>query len=210
MQLEALTEPSQAAVRSALGQGATYHPDDDDARLVVFDGRARHLLDPGSPALTAVRDELLAVSEADVLPACAALAVLASLIVDADPSVPPVAFLERLGEQAAGVRPGLPGMADLVTGGDDHLRGAGFRDELDDGTRGQARHFAGAAVAAARFGDDLTDVAGRLLLGDDSSTPDGQLTRKALEFVRLLESGDLTPRAAADWIRIELCEAGAR
>lgn len=209
VRLGALTAPSQAAVRTALARGSSYEPDDDDARVVVFDGRARHVLDAGSAPLTAVRDELLAVSETDVLPACGALAVLASLIVDADPSVQPGSFLERLGEQVAGVRPGVRGLADFASGGRDHLRGAGFRDELDDRTGGQARHFAGVAAAAARFGSELTDVAGRFVLGDDNSTADGQLTRKALEFVRLLLSGELTPRAAADWIRSELCEAGA-
>ena len=175
----------------------------------MFDGRARHVLDPGSSALIGVSEEVLAAAEADAVPACAALAVLASLIVDADPSVDAGTFLERLGEQAAGVRPGVRGIADLATGGDDHLRGTGFRDELDDGTAGQARHFAGVAAAAARFGDELTDFAGRTVHGDDSGTADAKLTHKALEFVHLLESGDLTPRGAADWIRAEVCEGGA-
>lgn len=209
VRLDVLTERSQDAVRAALAQRPAYEPGRDDARLVVFDGRARHVLDPGSPALAAVSDEVVAASEAHTVPACTALALLASMIVDADPSVDPAAFLERLGEQAAGVRPGLRGLADLVTGGDDHLRGGGFGGELDDGTRGQARHFAGVAAAAARFGGDVTDVAGRWLLGDDGNTADGQLTRKALEFVSRLESGALPPRAAADWIRSELCETGA-
>ena len=202
--LDLLSEASRAAVAGALSRG---HPDelpDEAPRLVVFDGRARHVLDPSS-GLTDVRDELLSMSSALFLPACRALSVLAELIVAADPSVEPMALVERLGEQAAGIRPGVRGLADLATGGDDHLRGDGFRDDLDDGTSGQARHFAGVAAATARLGDEVTHVASTHLMGDGSDTADAQLTHKALEFVRLLESGDLTPGTAADWIRKELC-----
>jgi hypothetical protein len=98
------------------------------------------------------------------------------------------------------------GVADLATGGDDHLRGTGFRDDLDDGTDGQARHFAGVAAAASRFGSDLTDAAATHLLRDSSGTADADLTRKALDFAHLLEARQLTPPEAAGWIRRELCE----
>jgi hypothetical protein len=201
--LEVLSRASRDAVESAL-RGQSGQLSDTAPRLVVFDGRARHVLDPTN-GLSGVCDELLALTPSHALSACAALAALAELIVAADPEVQPGAFIERLGEQVAGVRPGVRGLADLATGGWDHLRGDGFRDELDDGTPGQARHFAGVAAAAARFGGDLTQVAGRHLLGDGSDTADANLTEKALEFVGLLESGELVPRSAANWVRQELC-----
>lgn len=206
MPLDVLSEASLAAVRSALSEGQSDELPDAAPRLVVFDGRARHVLDPSS-GLTDVRDELLSMSSAHFLPACTALSALAGLIAAADPSVDAMTFIERLGEQAAGIRPGVRGLADLATGGDDHLRGDGFRDDLDDGTPGQARHFAGVAASAARLGDDLTHVASTHLLGDGTDTADAALTHKALEFVRLLESGELTPGTAAAWIRQELCAA---
>ena len=206
VRLEVLSEPSRAAVERALAGG---RPDDlprSAPRLVVFDGRSRHVLDAAD--LPQVREEVVSRSATDALPACAALSALAGLIATADPSVGPLDFVERLGEQAAGIRPGVRGLADLATGGEDHLRGGGFRDDLDDGTAGQARHFAGVAAAAARLGADLTDAASRHLLGDRAGSADAHLTQKALEFVRLLASGDLAPTGAADWIQHELCEPG--
>ena len=204
MHLDLLSETSRAAIERALSQGQADELPDSAPRLVVFDGRARNVLD-SSGGLSGVRDELLSMSTDHFLPACAALAVLAGLIAEADPSVSPTGFIERLGEHVAGIRPGVRGLADLATGGHDHLRGDGFRDDLDDGTPGQARHFAGVAAAAARLGGDLTHGAARHLLGDGTGTADAHLTEKALEFLHLLESGDLTPRTAADWIRRELC-----
>jgi hypothetical protein len=205
VRLDVLSQGSRDAVASALGQGAdqlaTSVP-----RLVVFDGRTRHVLDAGAPDLGVVRDELLSMPSTHTLSACEALAVLAELIVASDPSVEADSFVERLGEQAAGVRPGVLGIADLATGGKDHLRGTGFRDELDDGTGGQARHFAGVAATAVRFGGNLTGTAARHLLGDDPSSADAHLTEKALELVRLLGSRELTPDGAAGWIRREVCE----
>ena len=205
MRIDVLSEPARAAVERALSRDEPDDLADSAPRLVVFDGRSRHVLDP-SAELTGVRDELLSLSADHTLPACAALAVLAGLIAEADPSVEPRDFVERLGEQAAGIRPGVRGLADLATGGEDHLRGDGFRDDFDDGTPGQARHFAGVAAAAARLGGDLTGAASRHLLGDDAGTADAHLTHKALEFVRLLESGGLTPGTAAEWIQQQLCE----
>jgi len=206
VQVAVLTDRSRAAVEAALAEKQVDTVPGSGPRLVVFDGRGQHVLDAGSPGLTDVRDELLAMSPAQTLPACAALAVVAELIVDADPGVEPRTFVERLGEQTAGVRAGLRGIADLASGGEDHLRGDGFRDDLDDGTAGQVRHFAGVAEAAARFGGDLTQGAARHLLGDDRGGADASLTEQALEFVRRLESGELTPRAAGGWIRRQLCE----
>jgi hypothetical protein len=208
VQLEVLSAGSRTAVEAALELRHSDELPDSVPRLVVFDGCARHVLAADSADLAVVRDELLAISSAHTLSGCAALVAVAGLIAAQDPPLEPVTFVERLGEQVAGVRPGVRGLLDLASGGRDHLRGSGFQDELDDGTSGQARHFAGVAAAAVRFGGDLTSTAARHLLGDDTRTADAQLTGKALQFVHLLDSGELTPGGAADWIRREVCEEG--
>ncbi len=143
-------------------------------------------------------------SQTQALTACAALAELCSLIAAARPDANGAQFLQLLGEQAAGVDPGLPGLLDLLAGGEDVLPGVGFGDAFVDGSLGQVRHFVGVAVAAARIGGAVTEALSRLR-GDSSGSADDNLSRAAIEFADSLSSGQLSIDAASSFIRRRLC-----
>lgn len=117
-------------------------------------------------------------------------------------------FLKELG-RAGGVRRGPLWLTDAASGGSNRLRGRGFTPRLDDATDGQARHFAGTVAVAARIGTRLTRWLTHVVLRDTPDTADGRLTDEAIEFTRLVRSGQLAQADAADWVRDRLCHARA-
>jgi hypothetical protein len=117
-------------------------------------------------------------------------------------------FLMELG-RAAGVRRGPLWLTDAASGGSDRVRGRGFHPDLDDDTDGQVRHFAGTVAVAARIGGRLTRWLTVVVLRDAPDSPDGRLSEEAIEFVRIVRSGQLAQGDAADWVRRRLCHAPA-
>ncbi|MEJ3404809.1 hypothetical protein WDJ51_08695 [Rathayibacter sp. YIM 133350] len=116
-------------------------------------------------------------------------------------------FLKELG-RAAGVRRGILWVPDAATGGRNLLKGRGFRRRVDDDTSGQARHFAGMVAVTSRLGGRLTRWASIHVGRDAPDTADGRLTEDAIEFSRLVLSGELAQTDAADWVRGHLCAGG--
>ncbi len=114
-------------------------------------------------------------------------------------------FLLDLGAEAGGVRRGPLWVLDAATGGSNRIRGRGFRRPVDDGTNGQARHFAGTVAVAARIGLRLTRWLSIHVGGDAPDSADGRLTEHALDFVGRTRDGRLAPHEAATWIRTTLC-----
>ncbi|MFE5672629.1 hypothetical protein ACFQ58_13600 [Agromyces sp. NPDC056523] len=117
-------------------------------------------------------------------------------------------FLKELG-WAAGVRRGPMWLLDAASGGRNRLRGRGFLPSVDDATDGQARHFAGTVAVAARVGGRITRWLTVHVLRDGPDTADGRLSEEAIEFVRLVQAGELPQADAADWVRERLCHASA-
>ena len=115
-------------------------------------------------------------------------------------------FLRELG-RAAGVRRGPMWLTDAASGGRNRLRGRGFHSALDDDTDGQARHFAGTVAVAARLGGGITRWLVVHVLRDAPDSADGRLSDEAIEFVRLVRSGELEQADAAGWVRGRLCHA---
>ena len=118
-------------------------------------------------------------------------------------------FLRELG-RVAGVRRGPIWVFDAASGGRNRLRGRGFRRAIDDDTDGQARHFAGTVAVAARLGGAITRWLVVHVLRDAPESEDGRLSEEAIEFVRLVRSGELSQADAAGWVRDRLCRASAR
>jgi hypothetical protein len=116
-------------------------------------------------------------------------------------------FLRELG-QAAGVRRGPLWLVDAASGGRNRIRGRGFQSAVDDDTDGQARHFAGTVAVAARLGAVVTRWLVVHVLRDGPDSADGLLSEEAIEFVRLVRSGELSQADAAGWVRGRLCHAG--
>ncbi|WP_431219794.1 hypothetical protein [Leifsonia xyli] len=121
----------------------------------------------------------------------------------------PGEFLRRLGHEAAGVRRGPLWPVDAGRGGSNRIRGRGFRRHVDDGTDGQARHFAGIVAVAARIGAPATRWLSIHVGRDAPDTADGRLTDHALDFVRLVRSGELAPADAEGWVRTTICGQGS-
>jgi hypothetical protein len=115
-------------------------------------------------------------------------------------------FLKELG-RVGGVRRGPLWLTDAASGGSNRLRGRGFRAQVDDATDGQARHFAGTVAVATRVGGRMTRWLSTVVLRDAPDTADGRLSDEAIEFVRLVRSGELTQADAAGWVRRRLCGA---
>lgn len=118
----------------------------------------------------------------------------------------PARFLRGFAWNCAGVRPDVRGMLDLARGGRNRLKGTGFRAVFDDGTLGQARHFAGVAVAPVMIGGTLTRLALRYALRDPDDSPDGRLSEAALEFCAGIRSGAIAQTDAGAWIRGRICD----
>jgi hypothetical protein len=136
--------------------------------------------------------------------ACLELADLCDEIVAIAPDVSPKDFLTALGALAAGIDPGIRGIYNLARGGRNEIIGAGFQPEFDDDSAGQARHFAGTAASATRFGSTPTELVAHKLL-DPPDTADGRLSTAAIEFARALLGGQLEPSQTGDWVRRRLC-----
>jgi len=115
-------------------------------------------------------------------------------------------FLKELG-RVGGVRRGPLWLTDAASGGSNRLRGRGFRAQVDDTTDGQARHFAGTVAVATRVGGRMTRWLSTAVLRDAPDTADGRLSDEAIEFVRLVRSGELAQADAAGWVRRRLCGA---
>ena len=115
-------------------------------------------------------------------------------------------FLRELG-RAAGVRRGPLWLIDAASGGRNRLRGRGFHPAVDDDSDGQARHFAGTVAVAARLGGPITRWLTTHILRDPPGSADGKLSDEAIEFVRLVRSGELAQADAAEWVRNRLCHA---
>jgi hypothetical protein len=137
---------------------------------------------------------------------CAQLADTCASVASRTPD--PRAFLRELGREAAGVRRGPFWPLDAARGGSNRIRGRGFRRHVDDGTEGQARHFAGIVAVAIRIGPRLTRWLSIHLGRDAPDSADGRLTDEALDFVRRIRSGELAPADAAAWVRSTICGAG--
>lgn len=140
----------------------------------------------------------------EAMTACADLVSTASRI--AATSTSSRAFFTDLGAEAGGVRRGPLWFLDAGRGGRNRIRGRGFRPHVDDGTDGQARHFAGMAAVAARIGVRPTRWLAVHVLRDAEDSADGRLTEHALELVELARTGEVTRATVAEWIRHTICE----
>jgi hypothetical protein len=136
--------------------------------------------------------------------ACQRLGALASLLAIENPN--PERFLRRLGREAAGIHSGVRGLADLAGGGRDLIPGKGFRGRFSDGSNGQARHFAGIAVAASYGGEQATRLVSIFVRRDELNSADGALTEEALAFTRQIETGELPVAEAGGWIIERVCK----
>jgi hypothetical protein len=137
--------------------------------------------------------------------ACRQMAELCGELLELAPHLTPREFLRTLGALVAGIDLGLKGFRQLARGGANGLVGAGFRAEYDDGTAGQARHFAGTAAAAALIGEKPAELLAHHVV-DPAESIDGLLSTAALEFARLLVDGELSLDAAGDWIEANVCD----
>jgi hypothetical protein len=136
--------------------------------------------------------------------ACRRLAGVAAALAGQD--LTPLETLRELGRRVAGIRPPPRAFGDLARGGRDLLPGRGFLARYDDGTSGQARHFAGIAVATTIVGGAVpTRLISERLRDDPSGSADGRLTEAGIEFSQELRSGDLTLGEAPAWILENLC-----
>lgn len=138
--------------------------------------------------------------------ACSILADRVEALASGDPR--PRALIAALAREVAGIRAFPLGLVDLAGGGTNRVRGRGFRRRYDDGTRGQARHFAGVAGATLYLGGGFAHLLMRTVGGDPRGSADDRLTERAAEWSRLLRRGDLEVAGAAEWIRREICARG--
>src|SRR5215218_2853572 len=137
--------------------------------------------------------------------ACQQLVVLCDEVLEIAPELTPREFLRTLGALVAGIDLGVMGFRQLARGGANGLVGAGFRKEYDDGTAGQARHFAGTAAAAALIGDKPAELFAHHLV-DPAESIDGHLSTAALELARLLVDGEVPLTEAGAWIAEHICD----
>lgn len=137
--------------------------------------------------------------------ACAQMAKLCDELLDVAPELTPREFLRSLGALVAGIDLGLMGFKQLARGGANGLIGAGFKPEYDDGTAGQARHFAGTAAAVALVGEKPAELLAHHLV-DPAESIDGHLSTAALEFARLLIEEHLPLARAGQWIADQVCD----
>lgn len=145
----------------------------------------------------------------DDLNSCRELAAVCDRILASDPAITPVDFLRSLGSLVAGIDPGPEGLLDLARGGSNEIWGKGFLPEFDDGSRGQARHFAGTAASVAIVGGRLTEFVAHTLL-DSADSPDGRLTSMAVEFATQVLEETLPLQECSEWIQEHLCLPGTR
>ena len=137
--------------------------------------------------------------------ACQQMADLCGELLALAPELSPREFLRSLAALVAGIDLGLKGFQQLARGGANGLAGAGFRAEYDDGTVGQARHFAGTAAGAALLGEKPAELLAHHLV-DPAESIDGQLSTAALAFAQALIAGDLPLDQAGSWIETHICD----
>lgn len=137
--------------------------------------------------------------------ACQQLVDLCGEVLAVAPDLTPREFLRTLGALVAGIDPDLKGFRQMARGGANGLIGAGFRAEYDDGTAGQARHFAGTAVGAALLGEKPAELLAHHVV-DPAESIDGHLSTAALEFARLLIDGEVALSEAGQWIAVNVCD----
>jgi hypothetical protein len=135
--------------------------------------------------------------------ACRRMAGAAAKLAEGDPGAG--AFLRELGRSAAGIRPGSRAYGDLARGGRNTLPGRGFLARYDDGSSGQARHFAGIATATALGGGAATRLVSIFVRDDAANSPDGRLTDAAIAFANAVLSGELAPALAPRYLLDNLC-----
>jgi hypothetical protein len=136
--------------------------------------------------------------------ACEELARVADAIAAEHPS--PDDFLAELGLRVAGIRRGRLSTLGLLLGGRSRITGGGFRPDLRDHTATQARHFAGIARSVTLLGAGRTEWLSVHVRRDARDSPDGRLTRLAIEFAGQLLDGTLATQGAGGWIRANVCE----
>jgi hypothetical protein len=136
--------------------------------------------------------------------ACRRLAGVTARLAERDLSA--LELLRSLGSQVAGIRPPPRAIGDLARGGRDLLPGRGFLARYDDGSSGQARHFAGIAVATTIVGGGgLTRFISERFRDDPRGSADGRLTGAGIEFATELRDGDLSLDEAPAWVLKNLC-----
>ena len=135
--------------------------------------------------------------------ACRQVAGLAARLAADDP--PRLVFLRDLGRQVAGVRPPPRAYGDLARGGRNRIPGKGFLDKFDDGTIGQARHFAGIAAATTFGGGISTRWISIFVRDDPEDSPDGRLTDEAILFATEVLTGGLELGETPQWLLDHLC-----
>jgi hypothetical protein len=135
--------------------------------------------------------------------ACKQLAGLAAKLAEREGSG--LEFLRALGKQAAGIRLGPRAYGDLARGGRNLIAGRGFLARYDDGTQGQARHFAGIAVATSFGGGSYTRWVSIFVRDDPLDSPDGRLTEEGIAFTGEVLSGDLELVETPEWLLEHLC-----
>ncbi|MGH2923415.1 MAG: hypothetical protein ACRDKH_05230, partial [Solirubrobacterales bacterium] len=85
------------------------------------------------------------------------------------------------------------------------IPGRGFLARFDDGSAGQARHYAGIAVAR-RFGDAANVRRISIdLRRDPADSPDGRLTDEAIGFANGILGGEIAVSEAPEWMLEHLC-----
>lgn len=135
---------------------------------------------------------------------CRRLAGISAQLAERDPA--PSAFLRAIGLQAAGIRPPPRALTDLARGGRNRIPGRGFLARLDDGSAGQARHFAGIAVATTYFGGgSATRWISENVRQDPAGSPDGRLTEEGIRFATEVLAGELALEETPEWLLEHLC-----
>lgn len=137
--------------------------------------------------------------------ACRRTAGLAAGLALVEPELTPTEFLRAFGRRVAGIRRGARAFGDLARGGSNQIPGKGFLARYDDGTIGQARHFAGIAVAASFGGSQATRLVSIFARRDPLDSADGRLTEEGILFARAVQSGELELSETPGWLLDRLC-----
>jgi hypothetical protein len=200
----------EQVIRAAPVEDAAESSGESVASIMVFDGVRRWQLSREGAAGSQHEELVARISQligGRSLTACDALSVLSGLIAAQLAAGQSRLLINRLAEQAAGIRAGLLGIGDLIRGGSNYLPGTGLLSDYDDGSSGQVRHFCGIAASTVRLGASLTLLLSEHVRGDVAGTADDHLTRKAVEFTGLVLSGRLPLPEAGGWISRNICAA---
>lgn len=162
-------------------------------------------LDPGGGGDGAEAVDLSELTEEFQGSACRRTAGLAAGLALQEPRLTPTRFLRAFGSQVAGVRQPPRAFGDLARGGSNQVPGKGFLARFDDGSIGQARHFAGIAVAASFGGGQATRLISIFGRQDPLDSPDGRLTEEGIAFADAVQSGELELDRTPQWLLDRLC-----